>query len=277
MLLEAVDINEVRNIQQNYGKAGLLGSHILHKRNLRAGERIRQNAAKHVDKHRETIAFVPAHGPDAVGLVRIGGRIAIIVVSPVGGHLLVLTAIGLDLSDGNTAGGDVDYNRAVRIGCWAAEDDRVCADQAVRAAKGSLAGIGVAHNDTDHVILRHAVAIIAAASDIRAVAPNTRGDTVLPGAFQYRIVDPVYCNNAGASTAVVDEGCVRILYAAEVGLRHESTRHILPQIDTEPGQAVRIGPCKIRVRNNSCQRRGVILRDVHCRKQALDQCDLLLI
>lgn len=52
MLLEAVNINEVRNVQQDHGKTGLLGPHILHEGDLGTGERVGQDAAEHVDEDR---------------------------------------------------------------------------------------------------------------------------------------------------------------------------------------------------------------------------------
>ena len=78
--------------QQDHGEPGFFGSHVLHKRDFRAGERVRQNAAEHVDKHSESVALVTAHGTDTVCHMRITGRVTVIVVCPVKGHFLVLAA-----------------------------------------------------------------------------------------------------------------------------------------------------------------------------------------
>ena len=167
--------------------------------------------------------------------MRIGGRVAVIVVGPIRGHLPVLTAIGLHLSDGNTAGGDINHDRTVRIRCRAAHDNRVCADETVCTTERSLAGIGVAHHDADHVILCHAVAVVASAADIRTVAPHTCGNAILPGTFEHRIIDPVYRCDTRAAAAVKSERRVCVFHTAEVGLRHQGTCHVLPQIDAEAG------------------------------------------
>ena len=277
MLLEAVDIDEMRNIQQDHGEAGLLRSHVLHERDLRAGERIRQHAAEHIDKHGEAIALVAAHGTDAVCDIRIGRRVAVIVVGPVWRHLLILAAIGLYLADGHAAGGDVDDNRTVRVCRGAAEDDGVRADETIRSAEGGLAGIGVAHHNADHIVLRHAVAVVSSAADVRAVAPDARCNTVFACAFQDRIIDPVHRRDTGAAAAVKGKRGIFVAHAAEVGPGLQSAGHILPQIDAETAQAVGIGACEIRVRDNRGQIAGVDLVDIQGSNQALDQSDLLVI
>ena len=277
MLLEAVHINKMCNIQQDHGKTGFLGSHILHEGDFRTGERIRQHAAEHIDKHGEAIALVAAHGTDTVCYVRIGGRVAVIVVGPVRRHLLILAAIGLHLADGHTAGGDVNDDRTVRVCRGAAEDDGVRADETVRSAEGGLAGIGVAHHNADHIVLRHPVAVVSAAVDVRAVAPDARCNTVFACAFQNRIIDPVHRRDTGAAAAVKGKRGIFVAHAAEVGLSLQCACHILPQIDAEAGQSVRIGACEIRVRDNRGQIAGVDLVDIQGRNQALDQSDLLVI
>ena len=163
------------------------------------------------------------------------------------------------------------------IVCWAAENDGVRSDQAVCTAEWSLAGIGIAHNDTNHVILCHAVAVVTTAADVRAVAGYACCNAVFAGAFEHRVIHTVHRNNAGAAAAIEDEGGIRIFDTAEIWLRHQGACHILTQIDAQTGQSVRIGSGEVRVGDNSRQRRSVILGDVYCREQTLDQGNLLLI
>ena len=217
------------------------------------------------------------HGTNAVCDVRIGRRVTVIVVGPVRRHLLILSAIGLHLADGHAAGGDVDNDRTVRVCRGAAEDDGVRADETVRSAEGGLAGIGVAHHNADHIVLRHPVAVVSSAADVRAVAPDARCNTVFACAFQDRIIDPVHRRDTGAAAAVKGKRGIFIAHAAEIRPCLQSAGHILPQIDAKAGQSVGIGACEIRVRDNRGQIAGVDLVDIQGSKQALDQSDLLVI
>ena len=235
MLFKAVNIDEVSDIQQDYGKAGLLGSHILYERNFRAGECIGKNTAEHIDEHGEAIAFMTAHGTDTVCDMRIGGRIAVVIVGPIWRHLLVLTAIGLNLADGDTAGGNINHDRAIGILGGAAENDGVRSDQAICAAERGLAWIGVAYDDSDYIIVCHAVTIVSAAANVCAVTCNARRNAIFAGPFEHGVIYPVHSNDAGASTAVKNERGILVLYTAKVGLCHQCACYILPQIDAETG------------------------------------------
>ena len=209
--------------------------------------------------------------------MRIGGRVAVIIVGPARGHLLVLAAIGLHLADGDAAGGDVDDDRPVGIRRRAAEDDRVRADQPVRAAVGRHAGIGVAYHDADHVVLRHTVAVIAAAADVRAVASHARCHAEFARTLEHRVIDAVYGHDAGAPAAVIGEGGVRILHAAKVRLGHKGAGHILAQINAQAGESVGIGSGEIRVGDDGGERGGVFFRNALRHDKPLDEGDLLFV
>ena len=121
------------------------------------------------------------------------------------------------------------------------------------------------------------MAVVAAAADVRAVASDTGGNTVLAGTFENRVIDPVHRRDPRAAAAVKGERGIFIAHAAEVRLCHEGAGHILPQIDAKAGQAVGIGTGEIRVRDNRGQIAGVDLVDIQGSNQALDQGDLLVI
>ena len=119
--------------------------------------------------------------------------------------------------------------------------------------------------------------VIAAAADVRAVARHARSDAEFAGALKHCVIHSVHRHDAGASAAIEDEGGVRVLHAAEVGLCHQGAGHILPQVDAQTGKPVGIGAGKVGVGDDGGEGGGVLLGDVYSRKQALDQGDLLLI